>query len=687
MAKRKSAYEDDTLADLARSGLTDEDAALMGIQDAGAAWCEQNLDVPRAGYVIPYYDAHGNPINNPHFYRVRFTQFTKPERVGGKIYKLDELRYTQPAGSRPYPYLSRRVKWATDVLQNPLRMVTFTEGEKKAEAACKAGITTIGLGGVWNFKSAGRGWSLLPELRDAMWKDRRVEICYDSDVMTKREVFAALLELTQQLVDRGADVYFVYLTPRGTEKKIGLDDFLVSYGAEEYRALSREPSALSKAFQTLNRRACFLTSVGMFWDFENRTMMGTGHAELVLSPLARIMVQKGNGQQARMVEVPAYNEWTMSPMRMNAVGLTYEPGNYSTITEANNVNLWVAPEIRAKRGMVKNWLEFIHFLFRTTAQAEWFLQWLAYPIQNPGAKLYQAVYVWGQGQGIGKSFVVTPLMDYIYGENFTRITNETIASAFNGELANKQFALLDECFLAGAFERQNLMSRLKNMVTREKALVNAKYQKPYTVRDCINYYITSNHEESIPLDAEDRRFFVVRAPDAPLSKSAYAALDASLRDGDDERKPGPGVAAILYHLQYKVDCSAFNPKGQAMVTEARDGVVEAGMSHAQEFAHRLAMTPAEFFHDYKINQPILDLEGMRRLFRHYYPASTEPTANSLARSLNKYPAQLIKREVRQAGTNNKYTLWCVDHTARDMWDKLPPAKWLETFLGQAGKAH
>ena len=678
MAKKKSALSAETRADLARSGLTDDDAEIMGIEDVSAAWCEEHLDIPRAAYKITYYDATGKPIDNPPFYRTRFTQFTKAQRVAGKVYTLDELRYSQPAGSRPYPYLSRRVDWQR-LLNDPAIPLTFTEGEKKAEVACKAGINCIGLGGVWNFKSAGRGWALLPELRNAAWTKRRVEICYDSDVMTKREVFAALMELTSQLVERGADVYFIYLTPRGNEKKIGLDDFLFAYGLPEYNLLPREPSSLSQAFQTLNRRSCYLTSVGMFWDFEARVMMTEGHARLTLSPLAKILTQKGNGQNARMVEVPAFEDWVKSPVRMNAFGLTYEPGNLVTITDEAKINLWVAPEVRSKRGAVKKWLDFVHYVFRTPEQAEWFLKWLAYPIQHHGTKLYQAVYVWGPGQGIGKSFVVTPLMDHIYGsDNFSRITNDTISSAFNGELANKQFALLDECFLAGSHDRQNLMSKLKDMVTREKTTVNAKYQKPYVVRDCINYYITSNHEESIPLDPEDRRIFVVRAPDKPLAESEYRELDQWLRDPDDEKRPGSGVPAVLYHLQYKIDCRDFNPKGAALVTEARDGVIAAGMNYAQEFSYRLAKQPQDFFRDHEINKALLDIEGLRALFRQFYPSATEPTANALARALNKYPDELPKREVRRANTNQKYTLWCIDD--QSLYLGLPPVKWLDIFL-------
>ena len=58
--------------------------------------------------------------------------------------------------------------------------------------------------------------------------DRVTYICYDSDVMVKREVYGGLCRLAEFLALRHAHVRYVYLPAGASGAKVGVDDYLAA---------------------------------------------------------------------------------------------------------------------------------------------------------------------------------------------------------------------------------------------------------------------------------------------------------------------------------------------------------------------------------------------------------------------------------------------------------------------------
>ncbi len=662
------------LTDLKRSGLNTDDARSMRLEYKDSEWADENLGDPRGGYLIPYFDMENGRINE--MYRFRFLEFAESRTFGGKKVEIKQAKYSQPAGTRPYAYFSRRVNWK-DALSDKKRRVLFTEGEKKAEAACKAGMLCIGLGGVYSFRSASREWFFLPELNAIDWTGRDVEICYDSDVMTKKEVSSALAALTEQLVARGAIVHFIFLPRESEDDKVGIDDFLVRHGAKAFHELERQQSKTSEAYNLLNEKAGYLNLYGRYWSFEFGIPMDEGHARGMLQPLAMV-IQKGRGKNAVDTEVPAFDSWSKHRHRRTMRGIVYEPGNPRLITEANDVNTWKPSGLRPKRGPVGPWLELVEYVFRKPEYVKWFLQWLAYPLQVPGTKHYTAVFVHGEMQGSGKSFVMTPLARFIYGENFISLDNEALNSQFNADQAGKQLIMLDEVYVPGhANNRIGVMSRLKDMVTREKNNVNQKNEKIYTVFDYANYYLTSNHADALPLDSDDRRFFVIRAPDETRDRAYYANLDAQLRDAKDPRnKPGPLSQYVLHYLLNKVDLSDFDPKANALRTEYREEVIHGAFGTLEEFAYRLATNPDDLIPRYgDITRELAGAETLLDIYYQKYPRASQTTANALGRCLGRYKELLPRKEVRTKNNSPKYTLYALFE--RKVWEQRSSKDWAQ----------
>ncbi len=129
----------------------------------------------------------------------------------------DQPKYWQPKGSDPQPYFPPLVDWH-DLASDPTHLLVITEGEKKALAACQAGLSCIGLAGVWNWRAKLDSGErlMLPGLDQIVWKSRSVELVPDSDVWRpeKKQALAGFYALGRALHARGAHVVFVKL-PEG----------------------------------------------------------------------------------------------------------------------------------------------------------------------------------------------------------------------------------------------------------------------------------------------------------------------------------------------------------------------------------------------------------------------------------------------------------------------------------------
>ena len=105
-----------------------------------------------------------------------------------------------------------------------------TEGIKKGDTLTSRGCCAVALLGVWNWRGSNEsgGKTLLPDWESVALNGRRTYIVFDSDVMLKAGVHAALARLKPLLEHRGADVALIYLPSGYGGSKQGVDDFLAS---------------------------------------------------------------------------------------------------------------------------------------------------------------------------------------------------------------------------------------------------------------------------------------------------------------------------------------------------------------------------------------------------------------------------------------------------------------------------
>jgi len=513
-------------------------AAETGIEDAIA-------------YLIPYYSPRGEDLK---YHRWKLFPITD-EEIG--------IRYTQVDKTIPRLYLPPLVDWPK-ICADASQRIIITEGEKKAACATNVGLPTIALGGVWSFTS--KKWHLR-EIDDWKWFDmrgREVEVCYDGDMYTNENVSRALDALTAMLTRKGARVFVRHLpTIDGLSK---LDDFLVAKGVKEYQKLHCAEAPNSELMSQLNEDLCYIKDTQTYFSTHDRILYGdVGRLKRNYGAL-KIIAESGK-------QISAVDEWAQWPFMRKVDRITYKPGDEMFVN--GELNDWPGWGVESRRGEVSQFLDVI----RSIDGWEWLLKWLAYPIQNPGTKMFTAVIIWSVEQGTGKTFIGDVMRD-IYGRNSNVITNVELHDDSFVWLRNMQFILGEEVSQRRSIADSGL---LKHIITNDTVTVNEKYVPTYKLPNCANLMFTSNKPDAIVMDQSDRRFFVGKL-DTHRPLKFWKQLDRW-------RKREGGPAAFMHYLQHRVDCENFNPLAPPPITSDKQMMQDAGMSGIQQWAKELLLDP------------------------------------------------------------------------------------------------
>lgn len=240
-------------ADLARSGLTLEEAQENGMYAVDDASAVHPDFAAHPAIIIPYTHMGGSPVtyevNGAHVPYVRCRYLP----VLGKPLPKDGRKYDAPRGSGSQIHVPQSL--AQSIL--PAGAVCVVEGEKKAAALCKAGIPCVAIGGVDNVcESKAVQHALHPDLAAVVSRFSDICIIFDSDIATNPNVERAEQRLATLLALQGARVHCVRIPPstqvdtKGKPIKVGADDFLVANGPEALRALIVSTPALGERVQS-----------------------------------------------------------------------------------------------------------------------------------------------------------------------------------------------------------------------------------------------------------------------------------------------------------------------------------------------------------------------------------------------------------------------------------------------------
>lgn len=635
--------------DLEASGLVKHDIKKLQISALTAKQIKALSGIDcLGGYKIVYPQL--NNKNGKSFYRVKlFHEEAKKNPLRKSEKEIKKTKYWQPSNSLPHLYFNPLANW-NNVAKDIAKPIIITEGEKKALKATQEGFTTIALGGVYSFKCKRLNQSLIDDFNLINWQQREVTIIYDSDLLTNPMVRQAQLELAEQLTELGAFVHIGQILPDNINDKMGLDDMFVKYGKKTMDRINRIEVEQCAKLYAMNDELAYIENPSSLYLI-NKKQFITPNLATTLHFANQFYTTTKND---KLVKKPVIKDWLEWTHRRTHNAVEYAPGQPRVIPDNNNLNLWHGWGVEPAKGTVRPFLNLLDHIFADNHDfKKWFLQWLAYPIQNPGYKMLNCVLLWSLQTGTGKSFIGYIMGDLYGRENFSVVDQEQLHSSFNDWAAHKQFILGEE--ITGV-ERRKDADRIKNMITRETITVNKKFQPAYTIKDCANYLFTSNHPDAFMLERHDRRFAVHEIKTDRQSADFYRKVDKWRREG--------GVSALHHYLLTRVNCSNFNPYDESIFTDDKQNMIDLSMSDVDMFCELLAKDPKQVLlaGGEEIER---DLYTLEELLNFYDPQQALKTSRiALSKSLRRAGIYKCKVTSTASGSKNLFAVRNVDYWKR-----------------------
>lgn len=302
--------------------------------------------------------------------------------------------------------------------------------------------------------------------------------------------------------------------------------------------------------QTLFRRWVFQFASQIVWDTETRQPYS----------LAGVRNQYGN-DEVRM--------WMQSDKRrdVRAEQVVFDPAGKCG---PECINLFGGFEMVPMKGLCQPIIDLLEHLCDGDIEVrDWILDWIAYPLQNPGAKMPTSVIMHGD-EGSGKN-LFWEIVQAIYGEYGSVVGQDQLESKFNDYLSKKLFIIGDE--VLSRQEMRHLKGKLKAMISGKTLQIETKMMPVRPETNHVNLVFLSNELQPNALDASDRRHLVVWTP--PKRERAYYQTVATCADS--------GGREAFYHDMLQRDLSQFDPYAAPPVTAAKTALIDLGRPNPERF--------------------------------------------------------------------------------------------------------
>ncbi|MBC3479940.1 bifunctional DNA primase/polymerase [Pseudomonas sp. SWRI77] len=292
------------------------------------------------------------------------------------------------------------------------------------------------------------------------------------------------------------------------------------------------------------------------WDREKKRRIAEGAVKMAMGEEYKWWL---NSQDRRVVDV---DHIVFDPT------MTKDPNLYINTFEG----LPLAPVRDDAACENLRWL--ISFLCNHDEEAlGWLTKWLAYPLQNMGAKMDTAVLMHSIMEGSGKSLLFADIFGQLYGQYAATVGQTQLEGSFNAWQSRKLWAVFEE--VVSRDQRYNQVGKIKHMITGKTVRMESKFINGWEEANHMNAVFLSNEIMPWPISEDDRRMLVMW-PMQTLPVDRQKAIGRELSSG--------GVAA-LYGWLLAVDLGDFNQRTRPPKTEARQRLVALSRTAWQTFLH------------------------------------------------------------------------------------------------------
>jgi hypothetical protein len=498
-------------------------------------------------------------------WRLRDLRGVETNKLGAKVFYQKGIigdagkpKFLPPKGQVPGIYYTPLANW--DKLTYGQR-IYICESYLKADICGMLGFHAIGVSGCWGWS---HGKELLWDFKDLPWRDEGLlpVVCMDSDVNPDNpKLYNAARKFNAEMSVRCGVHAEIIVLPG--EAKRGLDDYYVSEGkAATVSLLEGEseplPDALTDHLKIMATEVCFVRDMARFVEIESGIIMTRGDFENATYANRQIWNDDGK-------PIPVAKTYTKWDSRTEVKELVYRPGKERLVVP-DYYNFWEGMGVAPMAADVSLFLDWVQTVFVPT-EADYFLDWWGWQLQNLGGKLSTALVVVG-APGVGKGWI-TAIFEQIYGvSNVSKIPLTVLERHFNADVAAKQLMIVEETDEVG--KNSNMIyNKLKDMITSTTIRLEKKGMDAYLIDNTVNCFLTGNQIGIFKLDADDRRFACLDA-----SNESKLANDPAYWDPRWAWLASGGGASAIYGYLLRRDLRDFNPHGQAPMTTAKRDMIE-----------------------------------------------------------------------------------------------------------------
>lgn len=269
-----------------------------------------------------------------------------------------------------------------------------------------------------------------------------------------------------------------------------------------------------------------------------------------------------------------FKAWSESYKRRTVWRIIYEPGAESNKELVNLFEgFFVEPDPIGKQGCPLILKHLWYMCRKREAELHFMLKWIAYPLQNPGAKMATSIVMFGS-EGTGKSIIWEEVVKPIYGKHAGTIGQAQLESQFTGWKSAKSFVVAEE--VVSRQDRNHHKGMLKQLISGKTFRINEKNLPEHEESNHMNIVFNSNSTIPQELDEGDRRYLVLYG-DQVAGKDYFDALVSEIENG--------GIACFMQYM-LNMDLSGFDAHTKPPMNIEKTGLIEASMPSPAYF-HKL----------------------------------------------------------------------------------------------------
>ncbi len=261
----------------------------------------------------------------------------------------------------------------------------------------------------------------------------------------------------------------------------------------------------------------------------------------------------------KIVNIPQVENLRYDPAKGET--LYFKVGDVPFVNTYRKSDIKADPDRADEAGAV--YLEHLGNLIKEEGNRRILTDYLAFLHQQPGRKIRWSPLLQST-KGAGKTFIAAMLAATLGHRNVKKLDPLIVMDGKHNDWAyGAQIVIMEEVRIVGT-NRHAVMDRLKPCISDDEICVRAMYEPPKTVPNITNYLMFTNHHDSLAIQDDERRYFVVCSPlQRPIQVAALGGVNYFHKLYAVIKENPEGLKAFFENWEISPD---FNPDGRAPET-------------------------------------------------------------------------------------------------------------------------